>query len=396
MNPSSIRLTNRFRVPFGYDVCFGSHLLNPGQPLLARELRRVFSEHLPTPTLAFLDGGLAAAQPDLPDRLIAYAEVHPQVFSLRLPPVVLPGGEDAKDGLGVCLEAVAAMRQSGLCRQSCALIIGGGAFQDAVGMAASLFHRGVRVVRMPSTVLAQNDSGVGVKNGVNLGGVKNLLGTFAPPALVVNDLALLDTVSDRDWVAGAAEAFKVALICDVDFAEWLIDHASEIPARDPTVMAELVARCAALHVQHIATSGDPFEYGSARPLDFGHWSAHKLESLSGFAMRHGEAVAIGLALDLRYAVRQSFIGERDAGRVIHALHRAGLPIWSDWLEAESDGKRLVLAGIEEFREHLGGTLQVTFPAPIGSKREVCELDQTCMRAAIGDLKQLWQGMETAP
>jgi 3-dehydroquinate synthase len=396
MNLSTTRLTNRFQARFGYDVCFGSHVLDPGQPLLARELRRVFAEHLPAPTLAFLDGGLVAAQPDLPDRLTAYANAHPQAMTLCLPPVVLPGGEAAKDGLAVCLEAVATMREAGLCRQSCALIIGGGAFQDAVGMAASLFHRGVRVVRMPSTVLSQNDSGVGVKNGVNLGGVKNLLGTFAPPALVVNDLALLDTVSDRDWVAGAAEAFKVALICDLDFTEWLIEHGPEIPARDPAVMAELIARCAALHVQHIATSGDPFEYGSARPLDFGHWSAHKLESLSSFAMRHGEAVAVGLALDFRYAVRQSFISECDAGRVIHALHRAGLPIWSDWLEAERDGERLVLAGIEEFREHLGGTLQVTFPAPIGSKREICELDRTCMLAAIGDLKQVWQGMEATP
>jgi 3-dehydroquinate synthase len=214
--------------------------------------------------------------------------------------------------------------------------------------------------------------------------------------LVVNDLDLLNSLTDRDWIAGAAEAFKVALIRDAEFAGWLIEHAAGIPERDQAVMEQLVRRCAALHVQHIATSGDPFEFGSARPLDFGHWSAHKLESLTSFAMRHGEAVAIGLALDLCYAARQEFLPESDARNVISALHRAGLPIWDEWLVAEESGGRVILAGIEEFREHLGGRLHVTFPCPIGGKREVCELDTPTMLAAIDDLQQLAKSLEDSP
>jgi 3-dehydroquinate synthase len=394
MNDSAQRLRNQFDLPFQYDVCFGRDLLRTEHPLLADEIARAFASNLPVPTLAILDEGLVNAQPDLPGRLHAYAAAHTGALLLRDRALVLPGGETAKDGMGVCLEAVAAMRRAKLCRQSCVLVVGGGAFQDAIGLAAALYHRGVRVVRMPSTVLSQNDSGVGVKNGVNLDGAKNLLGTFAPPALVLNDLALLDTVSDRDWIAGSAEAFKVALIRDASFADWLVENAAAIPRRAATVMAELVQRCAALHVEHIATSGDPFELGSARPLDFGHWSAHKLESLTGFGLRHGEAVAIGIALDLCYAVRQAFLSRDEALRVVTAMHRAGLPVWDDWLAAESAGERVILAGIEEFREHLGGRLHLTFPGPIGRKREVTELDESAMLTAIDDLRALRHELES--
>jgi len=378
MNESFPRLSNRFRIPYAYEVCFGRDTLAAENPLLADEVAQVFGGSLPVPTLVFLDDGLAAAQPGLPARISAYAAAHADVFGLRGAPVILPGGESAKDGMGVCLHAVEAMRQAGICRQSCVLAVGGGAFQDAVGLAAALFHRGVRV-----------------KNGVNLDGVKNLLGTFAPPALVVNDLALLATVSDRDWIAGVAEAFKVALIRDADFAEWLVAHAAAIPRREEAVMAELVVRCASLHVRHIAAGNDPFEHGSARPLDFGHWAAHKLESLSGFTLRHGEAVAIGIALDLCHAARLGFVEPAASVRFIAALHRAGLPVWSDWLLAETNGKRGVLAGIEEFREHLGGTLHITFPCPVGDKREIEELTDEDVLAAIGDLDRLRRNPDAA-
>lgn len=396
MNESFPRLTNRFLIPYGYEVCFGRDVFAAENPLLAGEVAQVFGDDLPLPVLVFVDGGLATAQPDLAARISAYAAAHAGVFGLRGKPVILPGGETAKDGMTVCLQAVEAMRNAGLCRQSGILVVGGGAFQDAVGLAAALFHRGVRVVRLPSTVLSQNDSGVGVKNGVNLDGAKNLLGTFAPPALVVNDLSLLATVSDRDWIAGTAEAFKVALIRDAAFAGWLVVQASAIPRRDEPMMAELIVRCASLHVQHIAEGNDPFECGSARPLDFGHWVAHKLESLSGFALRHGEAVAIGIALDLCHAARLGFVEAAEAERFIAALHRAGLPVWSDWLLAGTNGKRVVLAGIEEFREHLGGTLHITLPCPVGDKREIEKLTDGDVLTAIGDLDRLRRNLDAAP
>ncbi len=190
----------------------------------------------------------------------------------------------------------------GVDRHAFVVGIGGGALLDPVGYAAASTHRGVRLVRVPTTVLAQNDSGVGVKNGVNAFGVKNFLGTFAPPFAVLNDSRFLRTLPPRDTIAGMAEAVKVALIRDAAFfalARGATPRAGAVRARRP--WRTMIRRCAELHMRHIAQGGDPFETGSARPLDFGHWAAHKLESADRHELRHGEAVAIGLALDTRYS-----------------------------------------------------------------------------------------------
>ena len=164
---------------------------------------------------------------------------------------------------------------------------------DMAGLAAATAHRGVRHIRIPTTTLSQCDSGVGVKNGINAFGKKNFIGTFAPPFAVINDFQLLAPLSPRDKRAGFAEAVKVACIRSREFFDALEEDAAALAQFQPDAMRKLIRRCAELHMDHIATSGDPFEFGSARPLDFGHWSAHKLEQLSDFKIRHGEAVAIG-------------------------------------------------------------------------------------------------------
>jgi 3-dehydroquinate synthase len=286
-------------------------------------------------------------------------------------PQIIRGGEEAKNVWEAVRDIVWTIGNHHLCRQSFIVAIGGGSVLDTVGFAASLVHRGMRLVRVPTTVLAQNDAGIGVKNALNEHGMKNFIGSFAPPFAVINDFTFLSTLDDRDWLGGISEAFKVAIIKDADFFEFLIHHADRLHRRDEKAMETLIRRCAALHLDHIRTSGDPFEFGSARPLDFGHWAAHKLEVMSGYSIRHGQAVAVGIALDSYCAMRRGLLTERDMNRIINGLTHCGLPTWYDLLEERTpDGVLLILEGLDQFREHLGGALTVTLPKGIGAKCEV--------------------------
>lgn len=373
-------------VPIHYRVLFTADVFAPGNPVLSEVLGES-PDPLPHAVLLFVDSGLAAAQPELAARIEAYGASHQATFRFAAPPQVLPGGEAGKQSFDITQTVIRLARQHHLSRQGYIVAVGGGAFLDAVGFAAAMVHRGVRLVRIPTTVLAQCDSGVGVKNGLNLGDTKNFLGSFAPPAAVINDERFLLTLSDRDWMAGAAEAFKVAIVRDLPFLQWLLAHAAQIPARNREVMEELVYRCARLHVEHIATAGDPFEAGSARPLDFGHWAAHKLESLSWYELRHGEAVAIGMSLDLLYAAGLGLITDAAALEVLAALRLAGLPVWHTTLDARGpDGYPFVLQGLAEFQEHLGGRLHITLPAPLGAKVEVETMDLELLKRCLARLK----------
>jgi len=266
-------------------------------------------------------------------------------------------------------------------RHSFVIIAGGGALLDAAGFAASLVHRGLRVIRIPTTTLAQCDGGVGLKNGVNFAGGKNAVGTFAPPFGVLNDFQFLPTLSDRDWRGGIAEAFKVAIIRDRPFFGFLCENAAPLRERAEGPMRRLLQRCAGLHIEHIRIAGDPFEMGRARPLDFGHWSAHKLELLSNFRIPHGDAVAAGVALDSAYAAWQGWIREDDFQRIRGALVRSGFPLWYPEMEDPA-----LLDGLREFQEHLGGDLCITFPFRIGNRREESHMEPKIIREALAWLK----------
>ena len=275
----------------------------------------------------------------------------------------------------------------GVDRHSYVIGVGGGALLDMVGLAAATAHRGVRHVRIPTTTLSQDDSGVGVKNGINAFGKKNFIGTFTPPFAVINDFEMLASLSPRDKRAGYVEAVKVALIRDAAFFEDIERNAEKLRDFDPAAMERLIHRCAELHVNHIATSGDPFEFGSARPLDFGHWSAHKLEQLSEYKIRHGEAVAIGIALDVIYSRRMGFLDERDATRILTLLETLGFELFADeLLHTVSGGDLIVLNGLEEFREHLGGELTITLLKAIGQGFETHEMNLAKVIEAIHELE----------
>jgi 3-dehydroquinate synthase len=237
-------------------------------------------------------------------------------------------------------------------------------------------------------VLAQDDSGVGVKNAVNQFGLKNLIGTFAPPWAIINDSAFIDMLPPREKRGGMAEAVKVALIRDGKLFNWLEAHADELARFSKPHLDHLIKGSAALHMHQIRHGGDAFETGSARPLDFGHWSAHKLEQLTRNEVNHGEAVAIGVALDTRYSVLSGRLAAGEDERVADLLERLGFILWHDKLrQCDPRGQPLVLKGLADFQEHLGGELTVTLLAGIGRGVEVHEMDEKIIGQSIDWLEQ---------
>jgi 3-dehydroquinate synthase len=385
------RIRQSFSVSFSYDVLFTCDVFDPVNRVLVEALSgdEPGRKHA---VLAVLDHGLETAWPELRRWMGSYFARHAARISLSGEPEAIPGGEAAKNDPAVVQRLLAEIHRHRLDRHSFVLVIGGGAVQDAASYAAATAHRGIRTVRMPTTVLSQCDSGVGVKNGINLFDSKNFAGSFVPPFAVISDARFLERLPARDRVAGLAEAIKVALIRDSVFFSSLETHASALANFDSSAIAGAIRRSAELHLQHIATGGDPFERGSARPLDFGHWAAHKLETLTGHDLRHGEAVAIGLVLDSRYSFEANLLPEADFLRIFRLVGRVGLPRWHEALRiADPNGRPAVLAGLDEFREHLGGDLTITLLRGVGQAVDVHEMDARLVEKSLA-----WMRSAAAP
>lgn len=371
-----------FAVRYDYPVYFTRDAFDPQNPCLQTALGRLEPDKRHR-LAVFVDEGVALAYPAIVSRIARYAARHASSMQVVDDIVVVPGGEAMKNQHDSVEHILKDLASRHIDRQSYSLAIGGGAMLDAVGFASAIFHRGVRHIRLPTTVLAQDDSGVGVKNAINAFGYKNLLGTFAPPFAVINDSAFLDALPERDKRGGMAEAVKVALIRDGEFFEWLEREVEALARFEPNAVDLMISRCAKLHMRQIMHGGDPFEQGSARPLDFGHWAAHKLEGLTRNELRHGEAVAIGIALDTRYSVLAGLLGEGADVRVADLLARLGFSLWHDALELRDQRRhRRVLEGLVEFQEHLGGELTVTLLEGIGRGIEVHAIDPVLVDQAI--------------
>jgi 3-dehydroquinate synthase len=364
-------------------VFFTEDAFAPGNPVL----REALADFGPRKALVVLEDSLAQALPGLDSQIENYFAAHASLVRLVRPPLFACGGERAKNSSALVGDIYSQIHRHHLDRHSYLVAVGGGALLDVAGYAAATAHRGIRHVRIPTTTLSQADSGVGVKNGLNAFGQKNFIGTFSPPFAVINDFQLLATLSPRDKRSGYVEAVKVACIRDAAFFDQIECDAAALAVFAPDAMKRLIRRCAELHVDHIATSGDPFESASARPLDFGHWAAHKLEQLSHFSISHGEAVAIGVALDVIYSRNAGLLNPASAERILTLLERLGFRLFAgELLNADNAELPAFLSGLEEFREHLGGELSVTLLLDIGRSIEVHEMAPERIAAAVAELR----------
>lgn len=382
-----MKYPQRFQVSYNFDLHFTDDVFAEGNPLLAEVLRSPDLER-PARALVYIDSGVSNADPQLANRIRHWFHCHlDRGIQLAAMPFIVDGSEAIKNDIGIIDRVGQQALEHNICRHSYVIIIGGGAVLDAIGCAASLIHRGIRQIRLPTTVLAQNDAGLGVKNGLNRFGNKNFYGSFTPPWAIINDSAFLKSLPERSWRAGIAEAFKVAIIKDKDFLSWLINNAEALYERQLESMVELIRRCALLHLDHICSGGDPFEQGSSRPLDFGHWSAHRLEIISGHELNHGEAVAIGVAIDLCYAMCIKRINAASVSLIIDALDTVGFQLWHDALDLDNPpGRRSILKGLEQFREHLGGALTLAMPDGLGQRKDIHEFDEAVFEEALSYLR----------
>jgi 3-dehydroquinate synthase len=329
--------------------------------------------------LFVLDDGLQEYHPDLISDIVSYCEKYRNNLQLA-ETLVVKGGEETKNSEESTNTVLEGINKNGICRHSFVVVIGGGAVIDMAGYASAIAHRGVKLIRIPTTVLSQNDSAVGVKNGINIFGKKNFIGTFALTFEIINDNRFLRTLEKRDLIAGLAEAVKVALLKDASFCEYLKKNAIRLRQRNMEAMEYTIYRCAEMHMQHIAGGGDPFESGSSRPLDFGHWAAHKLEHMTNYTLRHGEAVAKGIALDVSYAGLIGLIPADVSENIVILLEQLGFDLHIP-VKTSAETDRL-LKGIEEFRQHLGGQLTITLITGIGKQRDVHKIDLEVMKEAI--------------
>lgn len=374
------RIDRRVALSFAHRVRFTRGALDPANATL-REVLSSDAAISARRAVVFIDEGVAAAQPILADRVRAYFDAHgahmPRIAAVE----TCAGGERAKEDMRLVDRVIELVEHERIDRKSFVFAIGGGAMLDAIGLGAATAHRGVRLVRMPTTTLAQDDAAMGVKNGVNRFGKKNFVGAFAVPHAVVCDESMLTTLPPAVFRAGFSEAVKIALIKDPAFFAAIERAAPAIAACDLDAASPVIRRSAELHLAHIVDGGDPFEANEARPLDFGHWAAHRLESMSAHAVSHGDAVALGLLLDCRYSNLKGWLSDADFARIRAAIAALGLPMRHALL---AETARL-LSGLEEFREHLGGQLTVTMLRGIGHGFEVHELDADLVRRAAGEM-----------
>jgi 3-dehydroquinate synthase len=377
-------IERQIQVSWPLRVFFTENVFAVENLTLASALR----DRAPRKALVVLEDSLAQALPTLEVDIQKYFQTHADTVKLAREPLFVCGSESAKNSPIIVNEILSYVDRHHIDRHSYLIAVGGGALLDVAGYAAATAHRGVRHVRIPTTTLSQADSGVGVKNGLNAFGKKNFIGTFAPPFAVINDFNMLHTLPPRDKRGGYVEAVKVACIRDVGFFEEIEREADKLAAFEPSAMQRLIRRSAELHLEHIATGGDAFEMGSARPLDFGHWAAHKLELLSNFRITHGEAVAIGIALDVVYSHAAGLLAAKSSERILKLLTRLGFQLFADELLNANNSEQLtILSGLEEFREHLGGELTITLLKEIGVGVEVHEMDERKIITAIHELRE---------
>jgi 3-dehydroquinate synthase len=365
-------------------VFFAENIFAPGN----NTLHDILADDAPRKVFVLLEDSLAQTLPELEAQITTYFSLHADGLKLVHPPLFVCGGEPAKNSLTLVTDLLLQLYRHHIDRQSYLIAIGGGALLDVAGFVAATLHHGIRMVRIPTTTLSQADSAIGIKNSINGFDQVNLIGAFAPPFAIINDFNLLATLPPRVQRAGYAEAVKIACVRDAEFFAELEHDAELLAACDRTAMKRLIHRCVELNLDQLADGGDPFETRSARPLDFGHWAAYKLERISSFRITHGEAVAMGIALDVINSRDSGLLDASSAERILTLLERLGFRLFTDeLLNTGEAGRPAILAGLEDFREHLGGKLSVTLLRGIGQTVQVHEISPDKVAAAIQELHE---------
>ena len=379
-------IQQKIELNFRYDVAFTHQAFSKENDTLLKLMEDAQRESIKV--IIYIDNGFYELNAFVMQEINNYFLFHKNI-QLVCNPQILIGGEETKNRFSNIEKIYSDINKHKICRHSYIIAIGGGAFIDMVGFAAATAHRGIRLIRMPTTVLAQNDAGMGVKNGVNWFGKKNFIGSFATPYAVVNDFNFLQSLHERDWRSGIAEALKVALIKDKYFFHFIKDNTYNLMNRKHKSMEYLIERCAELHLDHIANNGDPFEMTSARPLDFGHWSAHKLESLSHYRLKHGEAVAIGICLDSIYSYLTNTLDKESLLTILKVFQEIGFEMWTPEMETLNQfGEYALFDGLHEFKEHLGGELSISLLTGLGSSYEIHEVNIDLYKQAFSLLKNI--------
>jgi 3-dehydroquinate synthase len=377
----SFNYNQKFTANYEYPVIFTHDVFNPTNKVFRNILVQAGNhQHR---VLVIIDSGVIDNHPRLTTQINLYFSQHKDIMLKTGDCFSIPGGEIAKQDFETIHQIYQRIADEKICRHSFVVVIGGGAVIDAVGYAVATAHRGVRLIRFPTTVLAQNDAGLGVKNAINFDNRKNFIGTFSPPWAVISDYNFLRSLSSSDKRAGMAEAVKIALVKDRDFFDFLYRQRHALTNFEDQPLQTLIEQCAKLHLEHIAKGGDPFEQGSARPLDFGHWIAHKLEELSHNEIKHGEAVAIGITVDSHYSYQLGWLSEEELKQILELLTTLGFVVNAPLLN-----KVNIEAALDEFRQHLGGFLTITLLKKIGVGQEVESIDIEIMKNSIHSITAL--------
>jgi len=276
----------------------------------------------------------------------------------RVASVALPDGERFKtlEMLGRLFDAMVEQR---LNRDACVVALGGGVVGDMAGFAAACYQRGVDYVQVPTTLLAQVDSSVGGKTGVNHPGGKNLIGAFHQPRAVISDMATLATLPLRELRAGLAEVVKYGLIDDVEFLGWIERNTQPLLALDPEALAHAVRRSCEIKARIVAA--DEHEHGQRALLNLGHTFGHAIETATGYGQwLHGEAVAVGMMLAADLSCRLGWLEAADVTRVRTLLERIGLPSKAPAIGA---GRALELMGMD--KKVLAGRIRLVLLRRLG-------------------------------
>ncbi|MEQ8292211.1 MAG: 3-dehydroquinate synthase [Roseovarius sp.] len=363
-------MSETVHVPLGeraYDVHIGSGLLARSgalvAPLLARKrVAIVTDENVGPRHLEALEAGLATA-------------------GISAVSLALPAGESTK-GWPQFERVVEWLLEQKVERRDVVVALGGGVIGDLVGFAAAVLRRGVRFVQVPTSLLAQVDSSVGGKTGINAPQGKNLIGAFHQPSLVLADTDVLSTLTERDYLAGYGEVVKYGLLGDSDFFQWLEAHGSSAAGGDQAARIHAVRRSVEMKAEIVVR--DETEQGDRALLNLGHTFCHALEAATGYSDRllHGEGVAIGCALAFELSARMGLCSQEEPGRV--RAHLRGMKMKVDLSDIpgelpDADGLLDLMA---QDKKVVDGTLRFILARGIGEAFVTSDVERDTVRSLL--------------